>query len=499
MIISNIWAKGGGITDTNRAKKAAEWFYSTVFRDEAIRPRQPEPQERIPSPIRAARSLENGTPGYWQSRESIFVKQAKLLAGYEDDYVYDKPVLRYFPTYQSLTDPELRGYFSWRTKLRRGDIRKTSLSYAFLYIYELLNQIGVTDPMDGYRKLKDFQTAYGQIDSSIFPYLNRWLADYVIYYGLDAGLLANTPQVLFDRSITVLENIHAQDTDKVMYAVKQLSPKWLERSKFYAEFRADCDTVIVRVLRRMSEHYATRCKKTMVEQYFGTCSQFQVMLFDTAVFYDRQKRRICEYVVDEKCIYRCKNGFWTVQKHSCPPRPSAKLGDLIKTIDSVMRECYAYSRPIQRKLDTKWIIRIIQEETQGLLVEKKAAEDKKITIDYSRLEKIRHDAAATRDKLIVEEEAVEEEIPKAPPPPPPAPEGEASDTPLSRDEYRLLQSLLYGRDWGWVQSSGLMLSVLVDSINEKLFDAFADSVLILEDRPELIEDYIEDLKEMVHP
>ncbi len=33
------------------------------------------------------------------------------------------------------------------------DLQETSLSYAFLYIYELLNQIGVADPMDGYRKL----------------------------------------------------------------------------------------------------------------------------------------------------------------------------------------------------------------------------------------------------------------------------------------------------------------------------------------------------------
>ena len=30
--------------------------------------------------------------------------------------------------------------------LRRGEIRKTSLSFAFLYIYELINQIGVPDP-----------------------------------------------------------------------------------------------------------------------------------------------------------------------------------------------------------------------------------------------------------------------------------------------------------------------------------------------------------------
>ena len=78
-------------------------------------------------------------------------------------------------------------------------------------------------------------------------------------------------------------------------------------------------------------------------------------------------------------------------------------------------------------------------------------------------------------------------------------EGETAQTPLSQEEYRLLQCLLYGRDYGWVRASGLMLSVLVDSINEKLFDEFADSVLTLDNGPELIEDYIQDLKERVRP
>ena len=145
--------------DTNRMKKTAEWFYSTVFKEESIRPRPTQPAERIPSLIRAARSLENTAGSGWQSRESVFLKQAKLLVHYEDDYDYRDSVVRYYPTYQSLTDPELRGYFSWRTKLRKGDVCKTSLSYAFLYIYELINQIGVSDPMDGYQKLTDFRDA----------------------------------------------------------------------------------------------------------------------------------------------------------------------------------------------------------------------------------------------------------------------------------------------------------------------------------------------------
>lgn len=160
-----------------------------------------------------------------------------------------------------------------------------------------------------------------------------------------------------------------------------------------------------------------------------------------------------------------------------------------------MRECYGYGRPIQYRLETKWILKIIQEEARNLLAEKKAAEEKKITIDYSRLARIRDDAAVTRDRLMVEEEAEEE----APPVQTPAPAEEPEDTPLTKDEYRLLQSLLYGGDYGWVRSSGLMLSVLVDGINDKLYDTFSDSVLLGDDPPELIEDYIADLKEMIHP
>lgn len=434
-------------------------------------------------------------PAYRQSRESIFIKQGKLLAGYEDDYVYDRRVTHYFPTYQSLTNPELRGYFSWRTKLRRGNLQKTSLTYAFLYIYELLNQIGVTDPMDGYRKLTEFRDAYGTLDDGILPYLNLWLMDYVVYYNLDAGLLADTPQVRFNRGIAVLDSIQSRGDEEVIRAVKQLSPKWLERSKFYREYREDCDTVTVRVLRRMSAHYNARCKKTMVEQYFGSFSQYRVILFDAAVFHERQVEGNRQYMVDENYIYRCRNGLWSVQKYNCLPHSNGKLGDVLKAIDGVMRECYGYGRPIQYRLDTKWILKIIQEEARNLLAEKKAAEEKKVTIDYSRLARIRSDAAVTRDRLMVEEEAEEE----APPAQTPAPAEEPEDTPLTREEYRLLQSLLYGRDYGWVRSSGLMLSVLVDGINDKLYDTFSDSVLLGDDPPELIEDYIADLKEMIHP
>ena len=475
--------------DRKQAKKDARWFFENLFRDEAIRPRTPRPEVYVPSLIRAARSLETGG---WQSAESLFLKQARLLVDFEDDYPFHTRVVRYYPTYRSLSDEELRGYFTWRTRLRRGEVEKTSLSFAFLYIYELLNQIGVETPLEGYRKLVEFRDGYGAVDSGVLSYLNRWMVDYAVYFDLDPNLLADTPQAVFDRSVTILEHIHDQDRDKVLWAVKQLAPKWLARSKFYAAHSADCDEVIFRVLGRMTDHYAARCKKSLVEQYFGSCGEYQVRLFDAAVFCDPLKVRSREYALDERCVYRCRDGLWSVRKHPIPPRPSARLNDLLKTIDAVMREAWGAS-PIRSELDTKWILKLIREEVQALLAEKKAEEARKITIDYGRLAGIRRDAAITRDKLMVEEELEEEPEPI---PEPAAPAAE-NDTPLTETEYRLMQCLLYGRDLGWVQGEGHILSVLLDSINDKLYDAFLDAVV--DDTPAPVEDYIDELKEMVHP
>lgn len=512
-------------------KVAAEWFYQTVFRDEPIRAKPAPRPERVPSLIRTARSLENGVYQSWQTREVVFMKQGRLLANYEDDYEFSGNVTCYYPTYQALTDRQLRGYFSWRTKLRHGDVRETSLSFAFLYIYELLNQIGVEDPLDGYRKLEHFLDVYGRIDGGIQVYLTRWMQDYVVYYELDPALLANAPQVLFDRSVMVLEHIQEQEPEKIIWAVRQLAPKWLERSKFYAEHREDMDAVLVRVLRRVSAHYDARCKKSMAEQYFGPLAQNQARMFDAAIFANPLKRRNYEYAVDDQWVYTCRNGLWYVLRRDTPSGARGKLDALVKTVDAAMREAYEYGRPVKPEVDTKWIVKIIAEEVRAVLDEKRAAETKKVTIDYAQLTQIRRDAAVTREKLIVDEEMDAPETPartaaepvstaRPQQEAPSAAEGEqlelcffpevdcvdhftpkeaesSENTPLSPAEYRLLQCLLYGGDTGWVQAEGHMLSVLADGVNEKLYDTFLDTVL--DDAYQVIDDYIDDLKEMVRP
>lgn len=495
----------------DRRKNASQWFYDNIYKDEAIRPRAFQAPEKLPSLLRTARSLENKPGLYWQSRESVFLKQAKLLAGYEDDYSFSGNVVRYYPTYESLSDQELRGYFSWRTRLRKGDIRKTSLSFVFLHIYELINQIGVASPEEGYDRLQALRKDYGALDDSILPYLDRWMVHYVVYFGLDAKLLEELPRVRFDRSIAVLEAADSS-SEQITAAVTELSPKWLSRSKYYAANRADMDEVIARVMRRTVRHY-DGCKRGFGEQFFGPIGTYEVRLFDTAVFCDPLDRRIYEYKVDDRCSYLCRNGHWTVTQHALPPRPNAKLGDILKAIDAQLREATGYGHPIKSELETKWMLKIIKEEIAGLLEEKKAAEKKRLKLDFSQLDRIRADAAVTQEKLTVDEETEYEELPEEEPSeillplfpgeeletaaPPAEAAAPAPDTPLGAAEYRLLQSLLYGKDLSWIQAEGHMLSVLLDSINDKLYDVFLDTVV--EDGPSLVEDYIDELKEMIKP
>ena len=498
----------------DRRKNAAQWFYESVYKDEAIRPRAVQPAERLPSILKTARSLENKPGLNWQSRESVFLKQGKLLANYDDDYEFTGNVVRYFPTYESLTDRELRGYFSWRTMLRKGEIRKTSLSFVFLHIYELINQIGVGSPEEGYQRLMALKDGYGPLDESILSYLDRWIVHYVVYYGLDRTLLLDLPRIQFDRSIGVLEDMDGRGTDEIVQAVTTLSPKWLGRSKFYASNKADMDQVIARVMKRVVRHY-DGCKRGFGEQFFGPIGTYEVRLFDTAVFCDPLDRRIYEYRLDDRCAFRCRNGHWTVTQHAMPPRSNAKLGDILKTIDAALREATEYGHPIKTELETKWLLKIIREEIAGFLQEKQESEKKKLRLDYSQLEKIRKAAILTQEKLTVDEEIEEdpelpqpeeadflllfprETLPETEAAPEENEERPASDCPLEGAQYRLVQSLLYGRDLNWVRSEGHMLSVLLDSINDTLYDIFQDTVL--EDGPSLVEDYIDELKEMVKP
>lgn len=467
------------------------------YTDEPILPRKKTPEEKLPAPLKAARSLEKGAARMYQNRRSLFLNQAKLLEFYKDDYEGEYISHCYFPTYDLLNNQELRSYFAWRTKVRNGDIQPSCSSFAYLYLYELINGIGTGTPVEGLHKMDDFVAAYKEYESSLMNYYANWRKSYIIYYNLSDSFLGGEEREGEEAHMAVLDSAQEQTDDAVAAAVKQLAPGWLNRSKFYKTHQTDMDKVIVQVLRRMHQHYSARSKRTFSEQLFGSRETYSVDLFCHAVFCDPLRHENSRYYITDSHYYECRNGYWTETSCFIDSHKRRKLENLMKTIDAALRVALNDGKPIKSPSQLKWVTKVIEEEVAALLETQKQQEAaaKRVQIDYSALAQIRREAAITQDKLATEEE-MEEEAPPAVQPPPPQPAALPGDCPLDKTQYRLMQNLLYGGDTSWVQREGKMVSVLLDSINEILYETFQDAVI--EDQ-QVVEDYIDELKEMVKP
>lgn len=462
-----------------------------VYGEEAVPLRPRSVSSKLPQPLKEARLLAVDNPGL--SRRELFLKQATLLADYKDKYKYICSPCRFYPTYQSLTDKELRAYFSWRTRIRNDEFEDTPLTFILLYLYELINLVGVPNAAEGYERLLIILRTYGTEDNNLKTFIKHWLRDFSIYYNLPPELLAEEDQVIFDQCFATLENVDAVPQDKVIEAIKQLVPNALERSKFYSSHFEVMDTVIYNVLKRFKDHYGKNCKRSMMEQFFGSARTDHYYMFSQAMFCDPLKRDNYEYAVDDKWIYRCRNGVWSVSYQDITRRGLRKLRDLLKTIDMSMREEFQFGSPLKAGVSVKWQLEVIREEARAIRAGQAQKAPPKIEIDFSKLGRIRNEAAITQEKLVEPELEEMEDAPAIE-------QGIDSglrqrEGQLTQVEKRLLQDLLAGEDLSWVREEGYLLSVLVDAINDKLYEIFGDSVM--SDEPRLLDEYVPDLKEMI--
>lgn len=146
------------------------------YQAQAIKPRENFRKKHntslVPDEIRKMLEIYDYSILPSRGRAKNFYQQGKLMAGFDDDYPQFFAFKRFYPTYHDMNTGQLRSYFTWRSKIRQHIFEKTSTSYAFVYIYELINNIGVKNPQDGYDKLIEFEEKYvQQFDFSIDVYL----------------------------------------------------------------------------------------------------------------------------------------------------------------------------------------------------------------------------------------------------------------------------------------------------------------------------------------
>ncbi len=468
---------------------------SKVYQDEPILITAAQLENYTPPKYREMRKIAKNNSLLYESDAKIFYEQGKFMEDFEDDFNYKGEFIRYFPTYQAMSNIQLRGYFSWRTKVRRGIIEKTSLSFVFVYIYELLNQIGVNSPEKGFYKLKNFWAEYKKIDTQINYYIKLWLKDYVIYNNLDKSLLEDFSDLNFDSTVLTLLNYKSHSIDEIFLALNSLSSYNFENSRFFKQYPDDIKNIVYSVYDVLTDYYNKNRKNSICEKFFGRIYNNPYTMFKSAIFYHQANQKDFVYEINDIYKYSCKNGSWSNERFFCYKGKIQKIGELLKTIDFLMRQKYNFKSTLKVDKITKIYQEIINREIEKYLESKRKNTLPKIEIDVTRLHSIRQVALETQNKLIVEEGLTETDAPEIPD----ENDRPENSMPLSNIEYQFIKYLLYDKEYDdLVKTKGLMLTVLIDSINEKLFDMFNDTVIIYDsDKPELIDDYIEELRGII--
>lgn len=109
-----------------------------------------------------------------------FIQDAKKAVNQRGAAVAHVPFMSYWPTYDSMTNSQLKWYFYWRSMVRDGKYPDTDLSYIFVFVYELINNVGVKDARDGFEQLRRVWLSYRDRHPKLDNYLIDWLFDYAL-------------------------------------------------------------------------------------------------------------------------------------------------------------------------------------------------------------------------------------------------------------------------------------------------------------------------------
>lgn len=556
-------------------------FSNEVYADEPILKTGRQMQNFLPDQYRKMREISRwqddpkGGAGRWLSEAELFYRQGLLMADFEDDCPYNGTFKSYFPTYNAMSDRQLRGYFTWRTQVRRGTVEETSTSFAFLYLYELICGIGVDDPLDGFNKIKAFWDAYRAFEPGIDRFARVWLQDYAVFHGLDPKLLRDSKTVMFDNALIELRRA-ARDLapaptpsdlaparrktseptlplppdeageEQLMTAINALSTYNLNNSRLDRSHHRDLRHVACAVYVRMARYYDTHRKTGIVASLFGEETAMPYTMFASAVFFAPECHEDCEYRLDPIHIYRCQNGFWECMRIHGSRQKSSKLGEMMRACDQRLRLALDPTHPLKEEKVPKYLAKIIDDEIVAWLSWDAAHQPVKIDIDLSQLGHIRSAAAQTREALLIDEER-EDDVPMEAeatlieqPNTESAPgmttgpgematrQDEPDEPTVSTEEFGVVAPLLVSvpapvtpasaeaanklapaadaflralleRNTAQatlaVAQSGKSEDMLVDSINEALFDLVGDTVIEFGAAgPQIIEDYEADVR-----
>ncbi len=456
-----------------------------------------------PPQLREMRRIAQSRESIRWSESRLFYEQARFMADYEDDKPYYGAFELYFPTYQRLNEDQLRGYFTWRTGVRNGAFDDSSTTYCFIYIYEILHNVGVDSPEQGAEILNRIWTMTKK--PSVRSWITEWACDYSAYYGTDPEIFeALRPQLALERDLSKVSRCDDVPDEELYGVLCRFVPGYAERSALVREHPQDHLELSCRILRKTAERYRKKSGREYADSLYMIRNSVSRNMFRNAVFFDYKAPRMYSRDVTEYTQYSCRGTNWSWSGLG-RQKDSNDLRMIFHEADNLLREHYGYSNLLKDSDWSKEKKKLARKALEEMLEERRQNERRRVVFDMSLLDGIRKSSEMMKEKLIVpgsEEEFRESDAASKIEVPDAGTESDAAENEetgnnasgLTAEEKDLLASILAG-DMAGISKNGMKVSLLCDSINEKLYELIGDTAIEFEgDMPAVVEDYIDDVK-----
>ena len=485
------------------AAERALRFFTSVTQPVQLEQKPPDPLRRK---FFDMRSLASNRP-FARDDSELFYKQAKYMEDFTDDFQGDAKFFMYFPHFQHMGYEQLRTYFTWRTKARLGRIAPISVSYVFLYIYELLNNIHVQDPSEGLEGLVAIWNTCLKFAPAIENYLPQWFKDYHIYYELPHSFsdFAEKHDLIGYYSTLFLLQPGIGNTLELW---NSLSSYDVTKSKFYADGNErlfeDCFLSVVDGLRELCAGDGLLIDDLFI---YSVSKTVPWQPFKQALFHNRQGQRDRTVELSGYERYYCKNGRWTASLPVYYSTQKDFVGYIIKKTEACLRQAVDYKYKLKAEPGTRagsmlFELKKLSSMQKGLdeAIEQAVADFHKyinrtvVTVDHMNLDRIRMEAQGTQEKLFVPDDDYESAIIPTAEWSAGVPETEsgwvAFKEALSPVERGALLLAIQGGDLkAYADGNGIMPEVLADSINEKAADLIGDSILDMDCSMAIYDEY----------
>ena len=362
----------------------------------------PLPASEIPPKIREMQKYYYYADGSFRMKCWNFYRQGKFMETYEDDAPWEEMITRYYPTYHDFNIRQLRGYFSWRTRVRKGDFSKAPATFVFLYLYELLNGIGTRSPEDGFEKMQAFEKGYldaGLGNAFLRRQLYRWMCGYAVLSNFPpetARRYLEPDALARDEALAVLAAPETAEDGAVLDALGAVAGKRLEQSPAFKKDASRARRLFAAAWRQGGGALFAAC--------FGKQASYHWTPLPKAIYFELHPHPDADYTLDRARAYRCRGGDWWEVRYEPLHFDHEKLRAFLRETDRRLRRALKAGHYLRENPEEAWAAPFLEAALQEERRAQQEAARPKFTIELSALEKIRADAAQTRDSLLTEAE-----------------------------------------------------------------------------------------------